>query len=206
MWLYINVSKKFGYRFYLDGFGLVWSFFFIHFHILKSLMERKKKKKLLWMCTKWKTQMCLRWFRYILISTKWILYFCLICWAHTHTHTHQPFRILFFFFFSFTLARSGFRMAHFSWFKEKKIVRFVFCVCSGSFSTHWHLYYSKINGFKHQLSGIKSYYYVWCKRNKNNSNKCYERGRERHAKKTTLDFFAGEQTDETNIYVSVCVV
>lgn len=29
MWLYINVSKKCGYRFYLDGFGLD-AFFFLH--------------------------------------------------------------------------------------------------------------------------------------------------------------------------------
>lgn len=40
MWLYINVSKKFGYRFYLDGFGFS--------SILKSLMEKKVYSR----CTK----------------------------------------------------------------------------------------------------------------------------------------------------------
>lgn len=155
MWLYINVSGKFGYRFYLDDFGLVWfGLFCFQFHFKVAYGEPKKIHSQL---TKRETQMrLLRRFRYILISTKWILYFCLICWVHTHSSQPlpaQPFHISFSFTSSFSRTLSGFRISFFGSFflTQRNCVRFFFI--SGSFSTHCHLYYSRINGFKHQLSG-----------------------------------------------------
>lgn len=159
MWLYINVSGKFGYRFYLDGFGLVWfGLFCFQFHFKVAYGEPKKIHSQL---TKRETQMrLLRRFTYILISTKWILYFCLICWVHTHSSqplpaSHCQPAISHFIFLHFLFLSHSLRFPHIFLrliFPDSKKLCAVFFI-SGSFSTHWHLYYSRINGFKHQLSG-----------------------------------------------------
>lgn len=123
MWLYINVSKKFGYRFYLDGFGLVWfGLFCFQFHFKVAYGEPKKIHSQL---TKRETQMrLLHRFRYILISTKWILYFCLICWVHTHSSQPLPASHFTFHFPSLPLSlalspvSAYLSSAHFSWLKE----------------------------------------------------------------------------------------